>query len=63
MGRRLAAVVLVMVFAPVVLGLVVASRLGGVDGLASVAIVWLLVAAVVVGALACSRGPGHRSVA
>jgi len=52
MGRRLAAVVLVMVFAPVVLGLVVASRLGGVDGLASVAIVWLLVAAVVVGALA-----------
>ena len=52
MGRRLVAVVLVVLFAPVVLGLVVASRLGGVDGVLSVAIVWLLVAAVVAGAVA-----------
>lgn len=52
MARRLVAVVLIVLFAPVVLGLVVASRVGGVDGLLSVGIVWLLVAAVVVGALA-----------
>lgn len=52
MARRVAAVVLVVLAAPVVLGLVVASKVGGIDGLATVAVVWLLVAAVVVGALA-----------
>jgi len=52
MARRVVAVVLVVLAAPVAVGLVVASRVGGVDGLASVAVVWLLVAAVVVGALA-----------
>lgn len=52
MGRRVAGVVVAVLVAPVVLGLVVASQVGGADGLASVAVIWLLVAAVVVGALA-----------
>ena len=52
MARRVVAVVLVVLSAPVAVGLVVASRVGGIDGLASVAVVWLLVAVVVVGALA-----------
>ena len=52
MARRVVLVVLVVLSAPVVLGLVVASQVGGIDGLTSVAVVWLVVAAVVVGALA-----------
>ncbi|HSJ45172.1 MAG TPA: HAMP domain-containing sensor histidine kinase [Euzebyales bacterium] len=52
MGRRVAAVVLVVLLAPVAVGLVLASRLAGSEGVAAVAVVWLLVAAVIVGALA-----------
>jgi two-component system sensor histidine kinase BaeS len=51
-GRRLLIAVLIVLFTPVVLGLAVASTLGGVDGLVSVVVIWLLVAAVVAGAVA-----------
>ncbi|HEX6254257.1 MAG TPA: HAMP domain-containing sensor histidine kinase [Euzebyales bacterium] len=49
-GRKLLAVVLLVLAAPVFLGLVVASTIGGADGALAVAAVWIVMAVLVAGA-------------
>lgn len=48
-GRRIVAALLVALAAPVVLGLALASKVGGFDGAVAVVVVWVVVAAVVAG--------------